>query len=488
MEATMSKRSTASFSMIRPGRQIQAEAPGTRFHISNTRFEDLSTLGEPVRADERMGGPVHGTDDSTTGRNVFSNHAPCPQVPRQTFESCIKKFLSSDFFNIQRISPASTFHQYLLRPKFPFDQPCPQIPKPISVPNSYISLSKYSPVCRSSSPMRRFEEIKVIDEGAFGVVSKCRDRETGEIVAVKKMKQRTATFDECLQMKEVKSLRKFRHDNVMRLLQVFRENDHLFLVLELLPDGSLLHTMRNHSGPFAESEIRFIAAQILEGLAYVHRQGFFHRDLKPENLLWSGDRLKLADFGLAREIRSRPPYTEYVSTRWYRAPEIVLRHDFYNSPVDIWAAGCIIAELFTQKPLFQGTSETDQFFKICGIVGPPGPTNWPDGVRLATRLGIRLPQTASVPLASAIPGASSEAIDLLRQMLQLDPTRRPGASQALQHPWFTGVVTPLSGDTPQLNEIVPESAPPPEVPRRPVVPFVSSGDTPEFDDIFDGID
>ncbi|MDR1077320.1 MAG: protein kinase, partial [Propionibacteriaceae bacterium] len=112
--------------------------------------------------------------------------------------------------------------------------------------------------------------------------------------------------------------------------------------------------------PFTEPEIRFIVSQMFEGLAYVHRMGFFHRDIKPENLLWSNETLKIADFGLAREIRSRPPYTEYISTRWYRAPEIVLRHEFYNSPVDIWAVGAIMAELYTLKPLFQGSSETDQ--------------------------------------------------------------------------------------------------------------------------------
>jgi serine/threonine protein kinase len=276
--------------------------------------------------------------------------------------------------------------------------------------------------------MKRYKELQMIDEGAFGVVTKCRDRETGGIVAVKKMKQRTATFNECLQMKEVKSLRKIRHENVMRLLQVFRENDHLFLVFEFLPDGSLLQTMCSHVGPFNEDETRFIVSQVLEGLAFCHRQGFFHRDIQPENLLWSGSVLKIADFGLAREIRSRPPYTEYVSTRWYRAPEITLRHEFYNSPVDIWAAGCIMAELTNQKPLFQGTSETSQVFKILAVLGTRGPANWTDGLRLATRLGIKLPQAAAVPLATLVPAASPEALDLLKELLQLDPAGRASAA------------------------------------------------------------
>lgn len=304
--------------------------------------------------------------------------------------------------------------------------------------------------------MRRFEKIKVLGDGAFGIVTLCRDKETNETVAIKEMKQRYATFDECLALKEVKSLRKIKHENVVRLLQIFRENDRLSLVFELLPDGSLLNTINDHKGPFTEPEIRLIMAQMFEGLAYIHKQGFFHRDMKPENLLWKGNILKIADFGLAREIRSRPPYTEYVSTRWYRAPEIVLKHEFYNSPVDIWAAGAIMAELFNMKPLFQGTSETDQLFKIISITGTPGPGNWPDGIKLANRLNIRLPQFAPTPLNVAIPTASPEALDLLKDILQLDPSKRLSATQALQHPFFYGkyqaVINP--------NEKIPQSLSP----------------------------
>ncbi|OHS98583.1 CMGC family protein kinase [Tritrichomonas foetus] len=318
--------------------------------------------------------------------------------------------------------------------------------------------------------MKRFEEICVVGDGAFGVVTKCRDKETGDIFAIKKMKQRYATFDECLQLKEVKSLRKIKHENVIRLLQVFRENDHLYLVFEFIPDGSLLKTIQSHNGPFSEPEIRFVMAQLFEGLNYTHRQGFFHRDIKPENILWSGDVLKIGDYGLAREIRSRPPYTEYVSTRWYRAPEIVLHHEFYNSPVDIWAAGCIMAELFTLKPLFQGASETDQLFKICSIMGTPGQGNWPDGLRLATRLGIRLPQSAPTPLACVIPNASSEAIDLLKELLQLDPAKRLNATQALQHPFFKGDRCPVGQTVPK--RIVTQEPPLQPEPEKPKVSTV----------------
>lgn len=372
--------------------------------------------------------------------------------------------------------------------------------------------------------MRRFEEIAVIGDGAFGVVQKCRDRETGEIVAIKKMKQRYATFDECLQLKEVKSLRKIKHENVMRLLQVFRENDHLYLVTEFYPDGSLLKTIQNHSKPFTEDEVRNVIFQLLEGLAFVHRQGFFHRDIKPENLLWSGKVLKIADFGLAREIRSRPPYTEYISTRWYRAPEIVYRSDFYNSPVDIWAVGTIMAELYTLKPIFQGSSETDQLFKICSVLGTPGPNNWPDGVKYATRLGIRLPQFAPTPLSVILPNASPEAVDLISELLRYDPAKRPSASQALQHDFFKGpktsIMKPISTGNSQFEKPPAQSKPtqisqkekmhddeankipirtyqqkPQEKPKKTINPIQvpnsnptkNSKDPDEIDDIFDGI-
>lgn len=109
----------------------------------------------------------------------------------------------------------------------------------------------------------------------------------------------------------------------------------------------------------------------MQGLAYCHKQGFFHRDLKPENLLVNNDQIKIADFGLAREIRSRPPYTDYVATRWYRAPELLLRSTIYSSPVDIFAMGCIMAELYLLKPIFPGNSEADQLYKICAILGSP---------------------------------------------------------------------------------------------------------------------
>ena len=116
-------------------------------------------------------------------------------------------------------------------------------------------------------------------------------------------------------------------------------------------ETNLYQFAKDREKGFPESRIRNMMYQVMQGLAFMHKHGFFHRDIKPENLLVRGETVKIADFGLAREIRSRPPFTDYVSTRWYRAPEVLLRSTSYNSPIDTWACGCIMAELFTLRPL-----------------------------------------------------------------------------------------------------------------------------------------
>ena len=186
-------------------------------------------------------------------------------------------------------------------------------------------------------------------------------------------------------------------------------------------------------------EIKSIMYQTLQGLAYIHKNGFFHRDMKPENILMTDNKVKIADFGLAREIRSKPPYTDYVSTRWYRAPELLLRSTNYNSPVDIFAAGWILAELILGRPLFAGTSEGDQLMKVWTVLGSPSKTDWPEGHKLATKLGYKFPTLTKTPLTELMPDASSDVIDLLEKMLIFDPNNRPTAQQWLEHEFFEGV-------------------------------------------------
>ena len=124
-------------------------------------------------------------------------------------------------------------------------------------------------------------------------------------------------------------------------------------------------------------------SNVILAFEYMHSSDYIYRDLKPENLLCYHQTIKIADFGLAKEMNARPPFTDYVSTRWYRAPEILLRAHDYNAPIDIFAMGAIMAELFTMRPLFPGQSEADQMNQICKVLGTPSKLQWAEGHKLA---------------------------------------------------------------------------------------------------------
>ncbi|KAL3673631.1 hypothetical protein V7S43_001330 [Phytophthora oleae] len=315
--------------------------------------------------------------------------------------------------------------------------------------------------------MNRYEMLDRVGDGAFGEVSRARSLKTQEIVAVKKIKALFPTWEECLQLRELKSLRVLRHENIVLLKEVIRDKEELYFVFEYL-QTSLFRVMQNfktHGGSnasgagaeansrsdsssslphlwFSTAQVRSIMFQLFSGLAYMHKHGFFHRDIKPENLLCHDDILKIADLGQAREIRSRPPFTDYVSTRWYRAPELLLRSTTYNSPIDLWACGCILVELLICTPLFPGTSEADQFYRICKVLGTPTKETWPEGAAMASQMQVRLPKCAPVSWKRFLPQRTpSSAVQLVQDLLQFDPSRRITAAQALQHRFFEQNVT-----------------------------------------------
>nr|XP_043902798.1 serine/threonine-protein kinase MAK isoform X5 [Solea senegalensis] len=300
--------------------------------------------------------------------------------------------------------------------------------------------------------MNRYTTLRQLGDGTYGSVQMGRSNESGELVAIKRMKRKFYSWEECMNLREVKSLKKLNHANVVKLKEVIRENDHLYFVFEYMKEN-LYQLMKDRENKmFSENEIRNIMFQVLSGLAFVHKHGFFHRDMKPENVLCMGPELvKIADFGLAREIRSKPPYTDYVSTRWYRAPEVLLRSSIYSSPIDLWAVGCIMAELYTLRPLFPGNSEVDEIFKICQVLGTVKKMDWPEGYQLATAMNFRFPQCVPTHLKTLIPNASQEAIALMKDMLQWDPKKRPTAVQALRYPYFQ--VDQVLGPRPQSQEV-----------------------------------
>ena len=301
--------------------------------------------------------------------------------------------------------------------------------------------------------MEKYETIDFLGEGSFAKVSKAKDLKSGEIVAIKKLKKKYSTWQECVDLREVKSLNKLKqNENIIKLKEMIRTEDILYLVFEYMEKNLYELMIEKQSTKFSESQIKHLLWQTLQGVAYMHKYGFFHRDLKPENLLVHGEKIKIADFGLAREIRSIPPYTDYVSTRYYRAPECILKSTNYNSPVDIWAVGCIMAELYNFKPLFYGGSEKEVLFRMSAIMGTPTNSNWSEGIQLAKKCDLKFPNSSGVPLNQIVPDASKDAIEILNEMLRWDPNKRGTASDLLQHSFFTSSPFPNRISIPELNQ------------------------------------
>nr|XP_027092946.1 serine/threonine-protein kinase MHK-like isoform X1 [Coffea arabica] len=283
--------------------------------------------------------------------------------------------------------------------------------------------------------MERYKSLEELGDGTCGSVYKAINTETSEIVAVKKMKRKFYDWEECMNLREVKSLRKLNHPNIIKLREIVRENNELFFIFEYM-EHNLYQIMREKQRLFSEEEIRGLMSQVLQGLSYMHRNGYFHRDLKPENLLVTRDIIKIADFGLAREVSSLPPFTEYVSTRWYRAPEVLLQSSSYTPAIDMWAVGAILAELFTFCPIFPGESELDQLYKICCVLGRPDWSIFPEARNISRLVDISYFEIMPANLSDIVPNASMEAIDLIKQLFSWDPAKRPSADQCLQHPFF----------------------------------------------------
>jgi len=285
--------------------------------------------------------------------------------------------------------------------------------------------------------MDRYSKIEKIGEGTYGVVYKAKDRVTGDVIALKKI--RLEAEDEGVPstaIREISLLKELQHPNVVGLRDVVHQDNKLYLVFEYL-DQDLKKHMDVVDKQLNYMLIKSYLQQLIHGIAFCHSHRVLHRDLKPQNLLI--DRhgiLKLADFGLARAfgvpVRT---YTHEVVTLWYRAPEILLGGKQYSTPVDVWSIGCIFSEMVTRTPLFPGDSEIDQLFRIFRILGTPTEETWP-GISQYPDYKTSFPTWSPQPLKNAAKGMDPLGLDLLSKMLVYEPSKRISARDALRHPFF----------------------------------------------------
>ena len=275
-------------------------------------------------------------------------------------------------------------------------------------------------------------------EGTFSEVLKAQCTKNSKNVAIKCMKNHFDSVEQVNRLREIQALRRLSpHPNIIKLYEVLydRSTGRLALVFELM-EMNIYEMIKGRRQYVPEDKILHFMYQLLKAMDHMHRNGIFHRDIKPENILIAGDTLKLADFGSCRGIYSKQPFTEYIATRWYRAPECLLTDGYYNYKMDLWGVGCVFFEVVSLYPLFPGTNELDQIHKIHNILGTPAVELLNKMKKHSSHIDFDFPQKQGTGLQKLIPHASGEALDLLNRLLSYNPDERISAKQALKHLYF----------------------------------------------------
>ncbi|PFH34810.1 hypothetical protein BESB_068430 [Besnoitia besnoiti] len=289
--------------------------------------------------------------------------------------------------------------------------------------------------------MNKYDMLDLVGEGAYGVVLKCRRKDTGELVAIKTFKgNEESTNVKRTIAREINALKNLRHENIVLLKEAFRWKGKLHLVFEYI-QKNLLEILEASPSGLDQETVRLCIWQLVKALNHCHRNDVVHRDIKPENLLVNPKtrKLKLCDFGFARQLHDAGgPLTDYVATRWYRSPELLLGDSEYGSPVDMWAVGCIMGELIDGQPLFPGDNEVDQLYKIQLVLGPLLPHHMKMFKENPRFTGLAFP--ALPPRETLLLRYHNKfdkiAIDFMSKLLCMDPAKRLTAKMALQHPYL----------------------------------------------------
>ncbi|KIY45401.1 Pkinase-domain-containing protein [Fistulina hepatica ATCC 64428] len=333
-------------------------------------------------------------------------------------------------------APPSVFHAPATRPSH----------------SLYVPPRSMHPPITPSRTVYSYERLNQIEEGSYGVVFRARDKQTGDIVALKKLKlEEEKNGFPITALREINALMACRHENVVNIREVVVGDTltQVFVVMDFI-EHDLKTLLTVMPSPFLQSEIKTLMLQLLSAVAYCHERWILHRDLKTSNLLMNNrGTIKVADFGLARRYGDPVGVggmTQLVVTLWYRAPEILLGAKTYSTAVDMWSVGCIFAELLHKEPLFQAKGELEMLSMIFKLLGPPTTNTWPDFMTLPLSKTISIPSPQPPQFRQRFPYLSSSGLDLLMSMLSYDPDMRITAEDALQHPYFSESPLPKHPD------------------------------------------
>eukprot|EP00095_Tigriopus_kingsejongensis_P006820 maker-scaffold82_size396747-snap-gene-1.17 protein:Tk06820 transcript:maker-scaffold82_size396747-snap-gene-1.17-mRNA-1 annotation:"cyclin-dependent kinase-like 1" len=307
---------------------------------------------------------------------------------------------------------------------------------PASVPSRHTRSRSRAP----SRLMERYEKLSKVGEGSYGVVYKCRARDTGGLVAIKKF---TETEDDPLirkiALREIRMLKNLKHPNLVNLIEVFRRKRKLHLVFEFC-DYTVLSELEKYPKGVPLPSTMSMVWQTLQGINFCHSHNCIHRDVKPENILLTKDGVvKVGDFGFARVFTPGDNFTDYVATRWYRAPELLVGDTQYGPKVDVWAIGCVFVELVNGEALWPGKSDVDQLYLIRKNVGDLIPRHMQIFKTNEFFCGLSIPDPGTVdPLDRKLKTTSvgQEGVDFMRKCLDKDPAKRWTCEELIHHPFF----------------------------------------------------
>eukprot|EP00750_Incisomonas_marina_P000416 INCI1034.1.p1 GENE.INCI1034.1~~INCI1034.1.p1 ORF type:complete len:511 (+),score=89.22 INCI1034.1:289-1821(+) len=301
--------------------------------------------------------------------------------------------------------------------------------------------------------MQRYRLIAKKGEGTFSEVLKAQNIRNQEYCAIKCMKNHFDSIEQVNNLREIQALQRLSpHPHVVTLFEVLydRPSGRLALVFELM-QMNFYELIRGRRHYLAEETLKNYIYQLCKAMSHMHRHGIFHRDIKPENVLISNEQLKVADFGSCRGIYSRQPYTEYISTRWYRAPECLLTDGYYSHEMDMWGVGCVMFEVASLFPLFPGTNEMDQIQKIHKILGTPSQAMLEKFKISRAHADMNFPEYQGSGIVPLLPNLSPPGVDLVVRLLEYDPKERMSARAALRHRWFADIAPERKGDGASTN-------------------------------------